>query len=498
MSVENQRSIPHVVQFSPAGKRAWCEMIDAHHAEQRSADFPQSLAGPWAKLEQYAGRIAPILHMLGLAADPLADSLDIPDVSARTIHDVARLLAYLKSHTRRVTEAMKAKARGEEGSDDVQCVLKWVFRHRGESFSLRDLTRDLARTFGRRAKALNNALDWLAKRHCIRLQDVPKGAEKKGVGREEVADLRRQSPPVRVAELPESRVRPEWRYARQFRRFCDGLRGHGRKGGWRWPSYFLSRSTPSSAVCTGPPSRGGATTRNGNGGAARSTTIRTRASASCRGRIVTAASAAGRAATRSTSSVGSTPVCRLARQSGSSGAILRDRPSRGRDLATPPSLTLDRNGRRVGRTSLGRSSPGPRADSGRTRARKAHRYLAGRGLTEDTNRVARLGFWPHDEWFSGIYPDRKVFVPAGVVIPWFDGPDVTLLNVRRTEGGPKYQAVRGSRREGLYPGREGIVTGKPLVIVEGELDALVLGQEVQGVAAVVTLGSAGTRPPPAS
>jgi DNA primase len=128
------------------------------------------------------------------------------------------------------------------------------------------------------------------------------------------------------------------------------------------------------------------------------------------------------------------------------------------------------------------------------RGTEARRYLVGRGLTEDTIRAARLGLWPEDEWFPGIYADRRVFVPAGITIPWFDGPDVTLLNVRRVQGGPKYQAVRGSRRRGLYPSREGILAGRPLVIVEGELDALLLGQELRGLAAVVTLGSAGTRP----
>jgi hypothetical protein len=183
MRIENLRTMPHVVQFMPEGKEAWAAMIDAHRAEQRSADFPQSLSGPWAKLDQYAGRLTLILHMLGLAADPLRDQSVIPDVTSRTVRDAGRLLAYLRSHTRRVHEAMKASARGEEGSDDVQTILKWLFRHRPESFSLRDLTRDLARTFGKRSKALNEAVDWLVKRLCIRLQAAPKTAEKKGRGR---------------------------------------------------------------------------------------------------------------------------------------------------------------------------------------------------------------------------------------------------------------------------------------------------------------------------
>ncbi len=128
------------------------------------------------------------------------------------------------------------------------------------------------------------------------------------------------------------------------------------------------------------------------------------------------------------------------------------------------------------------------------RGAKARSYLSGRGLREETVREARLGYWPADEHVEGIYPDCKIWIPRGIVIPWFDGSDITLINIRRPEGDPKYVAVRGSHRGGLFPGRSGIVAGKPLVIVEGEFDALLLGQELADVAAVVTLGSAGNKP----
>ena len=62
-------------------------------------------------------------------------------------------------------------------------------------------------------------------------------------------------------------------------------------------------------------------------------------------------------------------------------------------------------------------------------------------------------------------PDRKIYVPAGIVVPWFSGLDATLFNVRRANGKPKYQAVRGPRRDGIDPRREGIIPGKPLVIL---------------------------------
>jgi hypothetical protein len=183
MRVENLQLSPHVVQLSPQGKRAWRALIDAHHAERCSIEFPRSLCGPWAKLEEYAGRLTLILHMLNIAADPLSDARDIPEVPAGTVEDARRLVTYLKSHSRRVQAAMKAHTRGEEGDDDVQSILNWIYRHQPESFSLRDLNRDLTRTFGKRAKARKDALDWLVKHDCIRLEAPPRAAQRKGGGR---------------------------------------------------------------------------------------------------------------------------------------------------------------------------------------------------------------------------------------------------------------------------------------------------------------------------
>ena len=58
---------------------------------------------------------------------------------------------------------------------------------------------------------------------------------------------------------------------------------------------------------------------------------------------------------------------------------------------------------------------------------------------------------------------------------------------------PKY--IEGFRdRPAIYPAPSVVRPGKPLVVVEGELDGLLLGQELADLAAVVTLGSASSRP----
>jgi DNA primase len=119
-------------------------------------------------------------------------------------------------------------------------------------------------------------------------------------------------------------------------------------------------------------------------------------------------------------------------------------------------------------------------------------YLKGRGLTEATIKAARLG------WTSEVSiptsDGRRHWRASGVVIPWLDGDRLTMVKIRQPEGRkPKYaEAFRD--RTAIYPAASVVRPGKPLVVVEGEFDALLLGQELTDLAAVVTLGSASARP----
>jgi hypothetical protein len=84
----------------------------------------------------------------------------------------------------------------------------------------------------------------------------------------------------------------------------------------------------------------------------------------------------------------------------------------------------------------------------------------------------------------------------GVVIPWSDGDRLALVKIRQPEGRrPKYAEVFRDRPT-IYPGPEAIRPGAPLIIAEGEFDALLLGQELGELAAIVTLGSASAKPGP--
>ncbi len=118
-------------------------------------------------------------------------------------------------------------------------------------------------------------------------------------------------------------------------------------------------------------------------------------------------------------------------------------------------------------------------------------YLRNRGLTDATIKTARLG------WTSRVSipvkDGTRFWDVSGIVIPWRDRDRLTMVKIRRPEGKePKYaEAYRDL--PAMFPAPSVIRRGKPLVIVEGEFDALLLGQELAALAAVVTLGSASAR-----
>lgn len=112
-------------------------------------------------------------------------------------------------------------------------------------------------------------------------------------------------------------------------------------------------------------------------------------------------------------------------------------------------------------------------------------YLYSRGLSDDTIRRARLGWTP-------ALPLKGR--PEGIVIPWVADDQIEAVNLRQPEGRrPKYRKVYHASPS-IYPDPDAIEPGRPLVIVEGELDALLVQQELGEVAAVATLGGASVKP----
>ena len=119
-------------------------------------------------------------------------------------------------------------------------------------------------------------------------------------------------------------------------------------------------------------------------------------------------------------------------------------------------------------------------------------YLHRRGFADDTIRAVGLGYnasdrhGEPDKW--GLPLDhRPVWVPQGITIPWCSCGSVWRLNVRRLAGSPKYCGPAGFGNA-LY-GADGLRHQRPVVMVEGELDALAVAQVAGDVVTAIATGS---------
>jgi DNA primase len=118
--------------------------------------------------------------------------------------------------------------------------------------------------------------------------------------------------------------------------------------------------------------------------------------------------------------------------------------------------------------------------------RRALAYLRTRGLHDDTLRAAHVGYHPkmreepREAW--GLAPDpehEQVWLPCGIIFPWFVGLDLWKVTVRRDGGGiPKHRRYISLPGGGNPLYRINMVQpNQPAMLVEGTLDALSIAQE---------------------
>lgn len=126
-------------------------------------------------------------------------------------------------------------------------------------------------------------------------------------------------------------------------------------------------------------------------------------------------------------------------------------------------------------------------------------YLAERGFYKRTIENAGLGYCPKDMWDDwGL--EKKVWLPRGIVIPYSFGDFATIekIRTRRLDWTPddqygKYIPPRGVKNVAYLNRR--LLVGDYVVIVEGELDAIMLKQEVESprVVGFATSGTHGAK-----
>ena len=120
-------------------------------------------------------------------------------------------------------------------------------------------------------------------------------------------------------------------------------------------------------------------------------------------------------------------------------------------------------------------------------------YLHQQGLDNETIRKARLG-WAEDVWTSRTRTDglRQV---SGLLVPWFssDGKITMLHMLRDSRVGPCYIRLYHNLPF-CYPFPELIETGRPMILVETEIEALFLAQQLAQRANVISFGVYMRRP----
>lgn len=135
-------------------------------------------------------------------------------------------------------------------------------------------------------------------------------------------------------------------------------------------------------------------------------------------------------------------------------------------------------------------------------------YAKSRGLTPATIKALRIGWNPRD-----LYQDRqawglptevhhttgkprRVWLPSGLVLPTIRKGKVVAVKIRRDmwtpqDTWPKYAVVSGSCPAPMILSPK---KGKPCVVVEGELDAILIAQEARDIVTAIAMRTANGRP----
>ena len=129
---------------------------------------------------------------------------------------------------------------------------------------------------------------------------------------------------------------------------------------------------------------------------------------------------------------------------------------------------------------------------------RALTWLQQRRLQEETLATYCIGYNPADQYVErsawGLPPKLnekgypvRLLIPRGIVIPWFVDDELWGIRIRRPVGDPKYYWIQGGTTA-LYNAAQ-VQYGKPVVLVEGEFDALTIVQEAGDRVAPVATGS---------
>ena len=122
-------------------------------------------------------------------------------------------------------------------------------------------------------------------------------------------------------------------------------------------------------------------------------------------------------------------------------------------------------------------------------------WLVDRGITEASVRKYRLGWNPRKIFRAkkswGVDDNgKKLYIPIGLVIPFFVEGRLVRVRVRQPEDEPRYLVIQGSGMATWIsnPERPG------LAVIESELDAILIDQDAGDIVGTIALGNNSARP----
>ena len=124
---------PRSVTFTRAGRRTFVEFAHALYGELGASDFPETLRGPFAKLEGYGARLALLLQLCRWACGEAHSE----GVDEGSVLGAAALVHYFKSHAQRVY----ARLHTTPTEQRVARALHWFDAHGAREYRMRELLR---------------------------------------------------------------------------------------------------------------------------------------------------------------------------------------------------------------------------------------------------------------------------------------------------------------------------------------------------------------------
>lgn len=198
-----------VVGLTPDAKAAWRAFYNAHAREQ--ADLAGELSAAWSKLEEYAARLALVIHLARWAADdPALESSDRVDESSMAAG--IALTTWFKRETRRVYALLSET----DDDRDQRRLVEWLER-RGGAATAREA--QMGCRWLRDPGAAEAALEQLAKAGWGNWEPTPPGRRGQPTRHFRLSTVNSIGEPpdenvntvdVDTADAPESQASDEW------------------------------------------------------------------------------------------------------------------------------------------------------------------------------------------------------------------------------------------------------------------------------------------------